>query len=262
MNLHLTGKKAVVCGSTSGIGKAVAHTLANEGAELLLIARNAEKLTTTAEEIYSQYKVPVNTLAADFAQPSALQQALQQNSQLLAGATILVNNTGGPAPGQAHTDPVEKYLEAYKMHLACNQILLQALLPQMQAKHHGRVINIISTSVRQPIPNLGVSNTTRGAVAAWAKTISHELAPYGITVNNILPGLTTTPRLMAIAQNQAEAAGISTEAQLQKMAQSIPAGRLAQPEEPAALVAFLAGDTGAYISGQSIAVDGGKLACI
>ena len=258
LDLNLSGKAALVCGSSQGIGKAIAMELADLGASVTLLARNAETLAAAKAELNTSAGQTHQILTADFFDPSNVEEAI--NTHIDAGNRydILVNNTGGPAPGPAHTSTAEAYRIGFNQHLVNNQTLVQALLPGMKEGGSGRIINVISTSVRQPIPNLGVSNTVRGAVASWAKTLSSELGPMGITVNNVLPGATNTVRLSAIFENKAAKTGKSVEEVAEAEKNTIPLRRFGEPEELAGLVAFLASPAGAYISGTSIAVDGGR----
>ena len=171
---------------------------------------------------------------------------------------ILINNTGGPAPGPAHLAKAEEFLLAFQAHLINNHQLMQLCLPGMKQAGYGRIINIISTSVKIPLPNLGVSNTIRGAVGNWAKTLANELAAFGITVNNVLPGATATERLTGIIKNKANKFNISEEDAREEMKAEIPAKRFAQPEEIAYAAAFLASPAAAYINGINVPVDGGR----
>jgi 3-oxoacyl-[acyl-carrier protein] reductase len=173
-----------------------------------------------------------------------------------------VNNTGGPPPGQAIDSSPDAFVHAFTSHLLCNHILVQALIDGMKKDNYGRIINVISTSVKVPIRGLGVSNTIRGAVASWAKTLSLELGPFGITVNNVLPGATMTGRLKSIIQANAEKSNKSMEEIKQAMIKEIPAGRISEPEEVASLIAFLASPAASYINGTSIPVDGGRTGSI
>ncbi|HTL15568.1 MAG TPA: SDR family oxidoreductase, partial [Thermomonas sp.] len=175
---------------------------------------------------------------------------------------VLVNNTGGPPGGPAHAAPVEAYLDAFRKHLVANQTLVQALLPGMRAARWGRIVNVISTSVKEPIAGLGVSNTVRAAVAGWAKTLSGELAADGITVNNVLPGYTRTRRLEQILADRSAATGKPQSEVAQAMLATVPAGRFAEAQEPAGMIAFLCSPAAAYVNGQSIAVDGGRMQSI
>lgn len=255
MNLDLTGKTAVVCGSTQGIGKAVAMELASMGANLILVSRNEAKLQAVIAELPSSDKHTY--LAADFSNPDDLKAKFNDfvNGK---SVNILINNTGGPAGGPANMADVSEYLAAFNMHLICNHILVQAVKDQMKVAGYGRIINVISTSVKQPLPNLGVSNTIRGAVANWSKTLANELGEFNITVNNVLPGATNTVRLKSIIENKAAKTGKDFEAVKTDMANASPMKRVAEPEEVANAVAFLASPAASYINGINVPVDGGR----
>lgn len=258
MDLNLKNKRALVCGSTQGIGKAVALELALLGADVTLVARNEEKLRQVAGELDQSLGQQHDYLVADFAQPEELDRKIKAYVKELEEVHILVNNTGGPPGGPITDARPEEFLRAFNMHLICNHLLVQAVAPLMKKVAYGRIINIISTSVKQPLPGLGVSNTTRGAVASWAKTMAFELGPFGITVNNVLPGATTTGRLLAINETKAQKNGRTVEEVEKEMRNDIPARRFAKPEEVAAAVAFLATPAAAYINGINVPVDGGR----
>lgn len=262
MDLNLKNKRALVCGSTQGIGKAVALELALLGANVTLIARNEERLRQVAGELDRSLGQQHDYLVADFAQPEELDRIIRGYAEKLEEAHILVNNTGGPPGGPITEARPEEFLRAFNMHLICNHLLVQALSPLMKKACYGRIINIISTSVKQPLPGLGVSNTTRGAVASWAKTMAYELGPFGITVNNVLPGATSTGRLHALIQSKAKKNDNSIEEEEKEMMNEIPARRFARPEEVAAAVAFLATPAAAYINGINVPVDGGRTGCL
>lgn len=257
MNLDLKGKRAVVCGSTQGIGKASAIELALLGADVTLVARNEESLKSTLKELPSINGQQHNYLVADFGFPDQLKETIgrfvKDNN-----VHILINNTGGPPAGQAIDASPEEFIKAFSSHLICNQIMVQAVVPAMKAAGYGRIINIISTSVKVPLRGLGVSNTTRGAVANWAKTLSFELGSFGITVNNVLPGTTMTGRLDSIIRNKAEKTGKSYEEVKNEMIAEVPAARISEPHEVAAAVAFLASPAAGYINGINVPVDGGR----
>ena len=257
MNLNLTGKRALVCGSTQGIGKATAIELALLGASVTLLARNEEKLQLVLQELSLQNGQLNDFLIADFTDPLLLTSIIE-NYIAKNKVDILINNTGGPAGGQAIEAGTDEFINAFNMHLICNQILVQAIVPGMKKNHFGRIINIISTSVKTPLKGLGVSNTIRGAVASWAKTLALELGPFGITVNNVLPGFTITGRLEFLINSIAQKEGKSTDAVKNEMISTIPAGRIADPAEVAAAVAFLASPAASYINGINVPVDGGK----
>jgi 3-oxoacyl-[acyl-carrier protein] reductase len=261
MNLDLTGKTAVVCGSTQGIGWAVAQELASLGARIVLLARDEEKLKTCLPKLHEHAKLQHTYLVADFAHPQSVEEAIRAFTASNA-AHILINNTGGPAPGPAIDAHIDDFRKAFNAHLVCNQILVQALVPGMKQAGYGRIINIISTSVKQPLPNLGVSNTIRGAVANWSKTLAMELGRFNITVNNVLPGATQTGRLEQIIQNKAQKAGMQAAEVSHEMAEEVPMKRLAEPHEIANAVAFLASPAASYINGINVPVDGGRTLCL
>lgn len=261
MNLDLTGRHALVCGASEGIGRATAMELATLGADVTVLARREEALREVAAALPCKYGQRHEVLVADMADTDALRdkvQALAADRPV----QILVNNTGGPPGGRAIDADLAAFLDAYTRHLLANQTLAQALVPGMREAGYGRIVNIISTSVYEPIPNLGVSNTTRGAVASWAKTLSRELAADGITVNNVLPGFTETGRIEAIVKDRSGKEGKSEDQVRAAMRATVPAGRFAQPEETASLIAFLCSPAAGYINGQSIAVDGGRMQSI
>lgn len=255
MNLDLTGKRAIVCGSTQGIGKASALELALLGADVTLVARDEEKLKSVINELNPKGKH--SYVVADFSLPENLKQKI---TEFVAKnpVHILINNTGGPPGGQAIDAQTEDFVKAFSNHLLCNQILVQAVVPSMKKEKFGRIINIISTSVKIPIRGLGVSNTIRGAVANWSKTLSLELAPFGITVNNVLPGATMTGRLESIINTNAQKNDKTFDEAKQEMIKEIPAGRIAEAHEVAAAVAFLASPAAGYINGINVPVDGGR----
>jgi 3-oxoacyl-[acyl-carrier protein] reductase len=257
MNLNLAGKRAVVCGSTQGIGKATAMELAQLGASVTLIARNETKLRETLKELPTPQSQQHNYLIADFSDPNNLKEVIYDFAQANK-AHILVNNTGGPPAGLAIDADPEEFLKAFSAHLICGQHLVQALVPGMKADGYGRIVNVISTSVKIPIKGLGVSNTIRGAVANWSKTLATELAPYGITVNNVLPGTTMTGRLEFVIKSNAERTGKTFEEAKQKMIDEVPIGRISEANEVAAAVAFLCSPAAGYITGINLPVDGGR----
>lgn len=257
MDLNFRGKRAVVCGSTQGIGKACALELASLGASITLIARNETALKSVLKELDARSDQDHNYLVADFAFPDQLKKVIEEFAQRNV-VHILINNTGGPPAGLAIDAAPEQYLDAFRSHLLCNQVLAQAVVAGMKSEKYGRIINIISTSVKTPIKGLGVSNTIRGAVANWSKTLSVELGPFGITVNNVLPGATMTQRLQSVMKEKAEKAGKTLEVMEQEMIADIPVGRISEPFEVAAAVAFLASPAASYINGINVPVDGGR----
>jgi 3-oxoacyl-[acyl-carrier protein] reductase len=196
-------------------------------------------------------------LVADFSHPSEVKEKAAEATKTKA-YHILLNNTGGPPGGKISEAKTEEFEAAFQQHLICNHILVQALLPGMKERGYGRIINVISTSVKQPLDGLGVSNTVRGAVANWSKTMANELGEFGITVNNILPGATATGRLSSIIQNKAKKTGKTEEEVTHAMQAAIPAKRFGQPEELANVVTFLASEAASYINGINVPVDGGR----
>ncbi|MBK9283185.1 MAG: SDR family oxidoreductase [Sphingobacteriaceae bacterium] len=258
MNLDLKNKKALVCGSTQGIGKAVAIELALLGATVILVARNETELKKVKTELSVEAKQVHGYLCADFNEPHKLKELVENYIQRSGPIHILINNTGGPASGPIINAKPEEFTNTFNQHLICNHVLMQACLEGMKNSKYGRIINIISTSVKAPLPNLGVSNTIRAAVGNWAKTLANETGKFGITVNNVLPGATATGRLSGIIENKALKTGEKTERIKEEMQQEIPMGRFAEPSEIAAAVAFLASPAASYINGINIPVDGGR----
>ncbi len=261
MNLDLTGKTAVVCGSTQGLGYASAVELALLGCSVVLMARNEEKLKEVVKTLSQSKGQKHQYLVADFTDITSVKASIDGFVSNHA-VHILVNNTGGPAGGTALNAKPEEFLSAFNNHLINNQNLTQAIVPGMKAAGFGRIINIISTSVKSPIAGLGVSNTIRAAVANWAKTLATELGPYGITVNNVLPGFTKTVRADYVIASKAKASNISEDEVMKNLVAEIPAGRIGQPEEFGAAVAFLCSPAAAYINGINLPVDGGRLGCL
>jgi 3-oxoacyl-[acyl-carrier protein] reductase len=256
MNLNLKNKNALICGSTAGIGKASAMELADLGVNITLIARNENKLKKVLSELPTNQGQNHNYMVADFSDPNSLKETLSNNSSR--NYHILLNNTGGPKGGPIFDADLSEFTDAFSQHLLCNHLLVQAVVSGMKENGYGRIINIISTSVKQPIEGLGVSNTIRGAVANWSKTLASELGPFGITVNNVLPGATATERLDQIMINVGKKIGKSPEAASEVMRSIVPARRFAQPEEIAYAVVFLASEAAGYINGINLPVDGGR----
>ncbi|BDD07857.1 oxidoreductase [Fulvitalea axinellae] len=261
MHISFENKRALVCGGTDGIGKAVAVAMAEAGAEVIIFARDEKKLADTIASLPAEQGQKHGFLVADFYQPAQVSKALAENLGDTA-IDIVVNNTGGPAPGTTLSASPDAFIHAFEAHLVCNQLIAQHVAQGMTERRFGRFINIISYSVKTPIANLGVSNTIRGAVASWAKSLSNELAPYGITVNNVLPGLTETERLFALITKRAEESGLDYDEKAEKMKKEIPAKRFAKPEETANAVLFFASEQAAYITGTNLPVDGGLIPSI
>lgn len=257
MQLDLSGRHALVCGASQGIGRASAIELAELGAEVTLLSRSADALAELAGALPRPRGQAHRWQAVDMLDTGRLQQAVTD----VAAANpvnILINNSGGPPGGPAHTADPAAFEAAFRQHLIAGQAMLQALLPGMRESGYGRIVNVISTSVKEPIANLGVSNTVRAAVAAWAKTLSGELAADGITVNNVLPGYTRTGRLDSLLDAQAKRSGRSESDIAHDLMATIPARRFGEPAEVAAVIAFLCTPAAAYVNGVSIAVDGGR----
>lgn len=261
LSMDLKGKTALIAGSTQGIGLASAQSLADLGAGCTLISRNENALQQAVATLSTGQGQQHRYLVADFSDPQQVKEVIEGYVQANP-IHILVNNTGGPPAGPITDATPDAFLQAFNQHLICNHILAAAVTPWMKKEGYGRIINIISTSVKIPLKNLGVSNTIRGAVASWAKTMANELAQFGITVNNVLPGATATGRLEAIINNKVAKTGLSQEEAANEMLAEIPAKRFGQPEEIAAMVAFLASPAAGYVNGTSIPVDGGRTGSI
>lgn len=257
MNLNLSGKNALVCGSSRGIGKASAVELAKLGANITLVSRSEDVMIDALHDLEKSQGQQHDYLVMDLSKPEDVRKKV---TGLIAQKSIqiLVNNTGGPPPGKIQQADVEAFMDAFQQHLVANHILTKAIIPSMISSDYGRIINIISTSVKQPLDGLGVSNTIRGAVGNWSKTFANEIGPHGITMNNVLPGATATERLAQIINSKAQKTGMSVEDVEEKMKSSIPLRRFGKPEEIGAAVAFLASPAAAYISGTNVVVDGGR----
>lgn len=277
MNIDLTGKNAIVCGSTHGIGKAIAMEFVRCGANVTLIARDEKLLKKIVAEFKEAspwkkviaivkegvvLKQKMSYIAADFDEPEKLKLKIRNFVKKNPPVHILVNNSGGPKTGEIVKANTDEFIIAFKRHLVCNHILVQALYEGMKKEKYGRIINIISTSVKEPIVGLGVSNTIRAAVSSWAKTLSVELASFGITVNNILPGSTNTKRLYSIFEARAKETGKTVNEIKKEWLAKVPLGRFAEPEELAFAAAFLASPAAAYINGINLPVDGGRLSSL
>ena len=262
MNLDLNGKNAFVCGSTQGIGRAIAEELAELGANITLCGRNMESLRSVKTSLAQTSGRQHQLVMADFSKPGQLKSALEAHINVSNTYHILINNTGGPPAGRAIEAETEAFRVAFEQHLICNHILIQALVPGMKQAVYGRIVNVISTSVKMPIPGLGVSNTIRGAVGNWAKTLANELGLFGITVNNVLPGATATQRLDAIIANKAAKSGKDIEEVEREIKSEIPVGRFASPKEVATAAAFLCTPAASYINGINLPVDGGRTGCL
>jgi 3-oxoacyl-[acyl-carrier protein] reductase len=257
MDISLKGKWAVICGSSQGIGLAAAKELAQNGANCILLARNAGLLAAAVGQLTKLDSQHHQWESVDFSEPDRVGELIKK----ITGkhpVHILVNNTGGPKAGPILDAPASAFEETFSQHLVCNQLLVQSVVPGMREAGYGRIINIISTSVKTPLANLGVSNTIRLAVASWAKTLANEIGRYNITVNNILPGLTETQRLVELIKHMAAALKEDVQLVEAQMKESIPMKRFGRPEEIANMISFLASPAAAYINGVNIAVDGGR----
>jgi 3-oxoacyl-[acyl-carrier protein] reductase len=261
MNLNLTGKRALVGGSTQGIGLAIAQELASMGASCTLLARNEASLLEAINTLDTSKAQQHAYLVADFFDYKQVAEVVRQYTESNK-VHILVNNSGGPAGGPITQATPDAFLQAFQQHLVCNQLITQLVIEGMKKDEYGRIINIISTSVKIPLKGLGVSNTIRGAVASWAKTMANELGVFGITVNNVLPGATSTGRLETILENKSSKTGLSKDEVTQEMIEEIPMKRFGMPQEIAAVAAFLASPAAAYVNGVSIPVDGGRTGTI
>lgn len=257
MDLDLKGRHALVCGASQGIGLSTAKALAELGANVTLLARREERLRDAAEQLPTAPGQSHGWIAVDSADTDTLRAKVEA---LVAARPvhILVNNSGGPLPGPVHGADIAAFEAAYRQHLIANHVLAEAVIPGMERDGYGRIVNVISTSVKEPLQGLGVSNTTRWAVASWAKTLATEVAAKGITVNNVLPGSTETPRIEQIIDNTASKTGRSREEVFEKMVSEIPMRRFARPQETAAAIAFLCSPAASYITGVNLPVDGGR----
>jgi 3-oxoacyl-[acyl-carrier protein] reductase len=259
MNLSLRNKRAVVCGSTQGIGKAIAEELSRQGVNLTLIARDREALENVIKKLDTSLGQSHDYLCVDFSDDN-FENKISDLSSL--NIDILINNTGGPASGPITDANPDDFLLAFKMHLLNNQLLIKKVIDNMKKNSFGRIINIISTSVKAPIPGLGVSNTIRAAVANWAKTLSLELGPYGITVNNVLPGFTSTNRLKSLIKKKSTILGKSISEVESEMKNTVPLKRFGDASEVANAVVFLSSPAASYINGINLPVDGGRTASL
>lgn len=257
ISIDLSNKNAIVCGASKGIGKAIALSLAECGASVVLLARDGNLLQNCKDQLSTVNNQKHQILMVDFDDPEDLKIKATNLLKDLK-VHILINNTGGPPAGKAILSEPSQFENAFRQHLICNQILVQSVLDCMKEQSYGRIINIISTSVKQPLDNLGVSNTIRGAVANWAKTLANELGQFNITVNNVLPGATRTSRLEAIIEKESNMQNKSILEITSQMLNTIPMKRFALPIEIANVVAFLASPLASYINGINLPVDGGR----
>lgn len=254
----LAGKHALICGASKGIGQACALAMAKAGARVTVLARQLEGLEATVSMLEGT-RGRHRAVCCDMSDLTQVQTAIKEIGP---DVDIVLCNSGGPAPGPLQGASLEALEGAFCQHVLANTLLVQAFIPHMREKRYGRIINIISTSVKIPLPNLGVSNTIRGAVASWAKTLANELGPSGITVNNVLPGYTKTQRLEQIIQNAMAKTGKTKAEVEQGFLADVPAQRFAEASELAAACTFLASDAASYINGINLPVDGGRTGCL
>ncbi len=260
MKKSLLNKRALICGSTDGIGKAAALMMADKGCEVTLFARNKNKLQSTLKELSSEDGQNHSFLCADFDDTSLLEKKIVSFiNNLEKPINILINNSGGPKGGALLEADVKEFRIAFERLVIANHIIIKSLVPSMRMMNSGRIINIISTSVNQVIPGLGVSNTIRGSVAQWAKTLAIELGEFGITVNNILPGYIDTDRLKSIGIAKAKTLGITIKEVREEWKKNTSLKRIGKPEEIASVIAFLSSDASSYITGHNLSVDGGRI---
>ena len=259
MKISLENKHAIVCGSTDGIGKATALLLASNGCEVTLISRNQDKLEKTCSELNTDENQTHGVICADFNHPNNLRNVINSYLETLGKPVdILINNSGGPPGGPLIEADEDEFRNAFERLLICNHIMAKAVFPGMREQRAGRIINIISTSVKQVIPGLGVSNTIRGSVAQWGKTLALELGIYGICVNNILPGYTATTRLESLALSKADDLKMSVDEIKHNWAEKTSLKRLGKPEEIANTILFLASEESSYVTGHNFSIDGGR----
>lgn len=259
MNIDLTGKRALICGGSQGIGLATAKLMAEAGASVVLLARNEETLKEATKQLWVENDLQIHDyLIVDLSDPYTASHDIAEYIERGNPIDILVNNSGGPSPGILLEEKPEKLLAAFNQHVIAGQLITQAVVPHMKDNNWGRIINIISTSVKAPIPGLGVSNTIRGAMSSWSKTLAGELASFGITVNNVLPGSTDTSRIASIISTDAKNSGRPKAEVRKEREESIPMKRIGQPEEIAAGIVFLASCEASYITGINLPIDGGS----
>lgn len=257
MDLGLRGKRALVCAASKGLGLAVAEALAREGAVLALCSRDQSSIDQAAARIGGSTGAPVVGFAADLAIPADAERVARQAQEILGGIDILVNNVGGPAPSTAAGTETAAWQKGFEQVFLSAVTVTRALIPGMRARGFGRIVTITSTSVVEPIDHLVVSTAMRSAVTGFARTLASELAPYGITVHTVMPGVIHTDRIENLRRAKAEREGSTLETEMAKTAKAIPMGRLGRPEELADLVAFLVSEKASYMTGLNIAVDGG-----
>jgi 3-oxoacyl-[acyl-carrier protein] reductase len=257
MNLGLKGKVALVAASSRGLGRAIAAELGAEGASLILCSRNEEAVQRAAREIADETKAEVLALQADVSKREDIDRLAKAGIERFGHIDILVTNAGGPPAGPFESIEPAMWDTAYRLTLQSAVELARCVLPEMKRRKWGRILNVTSITVKQPVESLMLSNSLRAAVTGFARTLANEVAPFGVTVNNLLPGYTRTDRVVELAESTSRREGIPVDSVLARIEQQIPMGRMGEPREFAALAAFLASERASYITGQSIAVDGG-----
>ncbi|MFO7918671.1 MAG: SDR family oxidoreductase [Anaerolineae bacterium] len=259
MDFGLEGKVALVAASSRGLGKAAAREISREGADVVISARGKSTLKEAAEEIWQETGGRVLPVQADVTLEKDIESLIEAAESEFGQVDVLVNNAGGPKPGTFTDMSDEDWLGAINLNLMSTIRLTRLVLPGMRARRWGRIINITSFSVKQPIPDIILSNTARAGVAAMAKTLAGQVADEGITVNNVCPGYILTDRVRNLAASTAQEEGTETKEILADWESRIPADRLGKPEELAALITFLASERASYITGTTIQVDGGLI---
>ncbi|MBM3214979.1 SDR family oxidoreductase [Candidatus Poribacteria bacterium] len=259
MDLGIQGRNAVVCAASRGLGRACATALAREGVNVVICARGADALNDAAEAIRPETKAKVVPIPADVSDPEQARAVIARARAELGQVDILVTNAGGPPPGGLFDTPIESYDTAHRLTLMSVVGLVREVVDEMKARKWGRIVNLSSICVKQPLDRLILSNAVRASVIGFAKTAATELAPFGVTVNNVAPGLIYTDRIVQLLADRATANGTTSEQELAKMEATIPTGRLGKPEELGAFVAFLASEHASYITGATIQVDGGAV---
>lgn len=257
MDLGLKDRVALVGGSSRGLGRAIADALAAERCHLILCARSEGPLVEAREEIHEAHGVEVEAVAADLSEPEGVRRVVEEGTAALGPVDVLVTNTGGPPPGPFEEHSLQAWRDAVANNLESVLNLVRLVLPEMKSRGWGRIVNVTSIAVKQPVEGLILSNSVRAAVTGFARTLANEVAPLGITVNNVMPGYTATERLEELADRIAEDRGTSPEEAYGGWEEEVPMGRIGEPRELADLVAFLASERASYITGQSVAVDGG-----
>ncbi len=257
MELGLGGKVALVAASSRGLGRAVAEELAREGCRLVLCARGEDALREAAAAMREAHGVEIVDVVADLGEPAGIARVLEAAASAFGRVDVLVTNTGGPPAGPFESHSAEAWRTAVRQNLESVVELSRGVLPGMKERRWGRIINVTSIAVKQPVDNLILSNSVRAAVTGFARTLANEVAPFGITVNNVMPGYTRTQRVDELAERNASLRGTSAADQLAVWEGQIPMGRLGEPAEFGAMVAFLASERASYTTGASIPVDGG-----